>query len=281
MAEKLTTKKNPEEDTEKVMSFWDHMEELRMHIIRSIIAIVVLAVVAFLNRKIIFDYIILAPSKPGFITNEILCNISHKLSLNALCISDINLDIININMSGQFLTHMYISLVAGFIAAFPYILWEIWSFVKPALHENEKKYSRGGIFISTMLFVFGIVFSYFMIVPLTVNFLGTYQVSPTVHNQISLNSYINTVVSLTFAVGLVFELPILVYFLTKIGVLTPDFLKKNRKYMFVILLILSAIITPPDMFSQVLVVIPLVLLYEFSIVISKRVYKRTYGEERG
>ncbi|NOX87290.1 MAG: twin-arginine translocase subunit TatC [Chlorobi bacterium] len=279
MAERITTKKNPEEETEKVMSFWDHMEELRMTIIRSVIAIVILAIVAFLNRKIIFDVIILAPSKPGFFTNEVLCKISHKLSLNALCISDINLDIININMSGQFLTHMYISLVAGFIAAFPYILWEIWRFVRPALHDNEKKYSRGGIFISTLLFAIGIVFSYFMIVPLTVNFLGTYQVSESVHNQISLNSYISTVVSLTFAVGLVFELPILVYFLTKIGVLTPDFLKKNRKYMFVILLILAAIITPPDMFSQVLVVVPLVLLYEFSIVISKRVYKRTYGEE--
>ncbi len=280
MAEKITTKNKPEEK-EKVMSFWDHLEELRMTFIRSFIAVILLAIVAFLNRKIIFDVIILAPSKPGFFTNEILCKISHKLSLNALCISDINLDIININMSGQFLTHMYISLVAGFIVAFPYVLWEIWRFVRPALLENEKKYSRGGLLVSTLLFVTGIVFSYFMIVPLTVNFLGTYQVSPSVHNQISLNSYINTVVSLTFAVGLVFELPILVYFLTKIGVLTPDFLKKNRKYMFVILLVLSAIITPPDMFSQVLVVIPLVLLYEFSIVISKRVYRRTYGEEEG
>lgn len=278
MAEKITTKRKKEKDTEKVMSFWDHMEELRSHIIRSIIAIVVLAIAAFLNRKIIFDVIILAPSKPGFFTNRVLCWVSHKLALNALCISDMNLDIINIKMSGQFLTHMYISLVAGFIVAFPYILWEIWRFVKPAMLNNERKYSRGGILVSTLLFAIGIVFSYFMIVPLTVNFLGTYQVSPTVHNQISLSSYISTVVSLTFAVGVVFELPILVYFLTSIGVVTPGFMKKNRKYMFVILLILAAIITPPDMFSQVLVVIPLVLLYEFSIIISKRVYKRTYGK---
>ncbi len=278
MTEKLTTKNEKKKETEKVMSFWDHMEELRMHIIRSVIAIVVFAVVAFLNRKIIFDVIILAPSKPGFFTNKVLCWISHKLALNALCISDINLDIININMSGQFLTHMYISIVAGFIVAFPYILWEIWRFVKPAMRNNEKKYSRGGILVATLLFAIGILFSYFMIVPLTVNFLGTYQVSPTVHNQISLTSYISTVVSLTFAVGVVFELPILVYFLTSIGVITPAFMKKNRKYMFVILLILAAIITPPDMFSQVLVVIPLVLLYEFSIIISKRVYKKNYGK---
>jgi sec-independent protein translocase protein TatC len=142
------------------------------------------------------------------------------------------------------------------------------------MYEKEKKYSRGGVFISTVLFLLGILFSYYLIVPLTLNFLGTYQVSETVSNQISLDSYISTVVSVTFAVGIVFELPILVYFLTRIGVLTPDFMKKNRKYMFVILLILSAIITPPDMFSQVLVVLPLIGLYEISIGVSKRVYKR-------
>ena len=179
-------------------------------------------------------------------------------------------------MSGQFLTHMYISIVAGFILAFPYILWEIWRFIQPAMYDKEKAYSKGGVFISTLLFLTGILFSFFLIVPLTVNFLGTYQVSQSVANQISLSSYISTVVSVTFAVGIVFELPILVYFLTKVGVLTPDFLKKNRKYMFVILLILSAIITPPDMFSQVLVVVPLIVLYEFSIGVSKRIYKKEY-----
>ncbi len=179
-------------------------------------------------------------------------------------------------MSGQFLTHMYISIVAGFILAFPYILWEIWRFIQPAMYDKEKAYSKGGVFISTLLFLIGILFSFFLIVPLTVNFLGTYQVSESVANQISLSSYISTVVSVTFAVGIVFELPILVYFLTKVGVLTPDFLKRNRKYMFVILLILSAIITPPDMFSQVLVVVPLIILYEFSIGVSKRIYKKEY-----
>ncbi len=275
MEEVNTKKEKPEE---KVMTFWDHLDELRMHIVRSLIAIVILAVIAFLNRQIIFDYIILAPSSSDFITNRALCWVGRHLSLDALCISDMKLKIINIKMSGQFLTHMYISIVAGFILAFPYILWEIWRFVRPAMHENEKTYSKGGVFISTILFLTGILFSFFLIVPLTINFLGTYQVSENVANQISLGSYISTVVSVTFAVGIVFELPILVYFLTKIGVLTPDFLKKNRKYMFVILLILSAIITPPDMFSQVLVVVPLIILYEFSIGVSKRVYKRTYEE---
>ena len=272
MAEEVKTKKEAPE--EKVMTFWDHLEELRGHIIRSLIAIVILAVVAFLNREIIFDYVILAPSKPGFLTNRGLCWIAEQLKINALCIDDMNLQIINIKMSGQFLTHMYISIVTGFILSFPYVLWEIWRFVRPAMHENERKYSRGGVFISTILFLMGILFSYFLIVPLTVNFLGTYHVSETVYNQISLSSYISTVVSVTFAVGIVFELPILVYFLTKIGVITPDFLKKNRRYMYVILLILSAIITPPDMFSQILVVFPLIGLYEFSITVSRRVYKK-------
>jgi len=274
--EEINTKKS--EPKEKVMTFWDHLDELRWHIMRSVIAIVILAIVAFINREIIFDYIILAPSSSEFITNRALCKLGNWLSINALCIKDMKLQIINIKMSGQFLTHMYISIVAGFIIAFPYILWEIWRFVKPAMKETEKKYSSGGVFISSVLFMAGILFSYFLIVPLTVNFLGTYQVSESVYNQISLTSYISTVVSVTFAVGLVFELPILVYFLTKIGVLTPDFMKRNRKYMYVIMLILSAIITPPDMFSQILVVLPLIVLYEFSIGVSNRIYKKNLEE---
>lgn len=270
--------KSKKKNTEKVMTFWDHLDELRMHILRSILAIIVLAIIAFMNREIIFDNIILGPSTSNFITNRMLCKLGELLSVNALCIDDMKLQIINIKMSGQFLTHMYISIVAGFILSFPYMLWEISRFVKPAMRDSEKKYSQGGIFISTILFLMGIAFSYFLIVPLTVNFLGTYQVSENVFNQISLSSYISTVVSVTFAVGVVFELPILVYFLTKIGVLTPDFMKKNRKYMYVILLLVSAIITPPDMFSQVLVVVPLIGLYELSIGVSSRIYKKTQQE---
>ncbi|RLD88904.1 MAG: twin-arginine translocase subunit TatC [Bacteroidetes bacterium] len=275
--EEQTTKHKREEE-EKVMSFWDHLEELRWHIMRSIIAVMVLAVIAFLNQKIIFDYIILAPSTPHFITNRILCRIGEIIHVSSICIKSLNFQIINISMSGQFLTHMYISTVAGFILAFPYILYEIWRFIKPALYDKEEKYSRGGVFISSLLFLLGVLFSYFLIVPLTVNFLGNYQVSNSVMNQISLKSYINTVVSVTFAVGIVFELPILVYFLTKIGIITPEFLTSNRKYMFVVLLTLSAIITPPDMFSQIMVMIPLVGLYEISIKVSRRIYKKIQEE---
>ena len=177
-------------------------------------------------------------------------------------------------MSGQFLIHMYISIAVGFILAIPFVLWEIWRFIKPALKINEKRYSSGAVIVMSFLFLVGICFSYFLIVPLTLNFLGTYRVSDFVVNQITLRSYINTVVSLTFAVGVIFELPVLVFFLTKIGVLTPTFMKKNRKYALVIVLIVSAIITPADIFSQVMVAIPLFALYEISIVISKRVYAK-------
>lgn len=270
----VNSNKKKQKSPEKEMSFWEHLEELRWHIVRSVIAIFIFAIIAFLNRKIIFDVVILAPKDSNFITNRILCQIADYLSISGLCLGDMSLKIINISMSGQFMTHMYISMIVGLVAAFPYVIYEIWSFINPALHTKEKKYSGGAVISSSLLFMLGVLFSYFIIVPLTVNFFGTYQVSDVVENSISLDSYISTVVSVTFAVGLVFELPIFVYFLTKIGIITPSFMKKNRKYMLVILLIIAAIITPPDVFSQILVVIPLYGLYELSISLSKRVYKK-------
>ena len=263
------------------MSFWEHLEELRMHIFRSLVAILILAIVAFLNKRIIFDYIILAPKDMDFITNRFLCQLGEILSIDALCIGRLNLSIQNINMSGQFMTHLYVSLIAGLIVAAPYIIWELWRFIMPALKQKEKKYSTGAVAVSSLLFLAGVLFAYFLIVPLTINFLGTYQVSHDVPNQINLNSYISTVVSVTIAVGIVFELPILVFFLTKVGILTPAFMKKNRKIMLVIVLILSAIITPPDVFSQILVCIPLVGLYELSIRISEKVYRQREVELAG
>ena len=273
MAE-VNSNKKKNKNPEKEMTFWEHLEELRWHIVRSFLAILILAIVAFLNRNIIFDVIILAPKDSDFITNQMLCRIADFLSIPSLCIGDLSLKIININMSGQFMTHMYISFVAGVIVAFPYIIYEIWSFINPALHSKEKSHSGGAVISSSLLFILGVLFSYFLIVPLTVNFLGTYQVSDFVENTMSLSSYISTVVSVTFAVGLVFELPIFVYFLTKAGIITPAFMKKNRKYMLVVLLSISAVITPPDVFSQILVVIPLFGLYELSIGLSKRVYRK-------
>ncbi|MEA3477436.1 MAG: twin-arginine translocase subunit TatC [Bacteroidota bacterium] len=283
MAEVVSNKKKNKkpEPHQKEMSFWEHLEELRWHIIRSVVAIIILGIVAFLNREIIFDEIILAPKDSDFITNRLLCQLADYLSVSALCLDDLSLRVINLKMSGQFLTHMYISIIAGIIVGFPYLVWEIWSFIKPALKSREKKHSGGAVVVCSLLFLTGVLFSYFLIVPLTLHFLGTYQVSEFVKNQIALGSYISTVVSVSFAVGLVFELPVFVYFLTKVGIITPAFMKKNRKYMLIIILVLSAIITPPDIFSQVMVCIPLLLLYEFSIWISKRVYLKRQSELQG
>ena len=181
----------------------------------------------------------------------------------------------NINLSGQFTTHMYISMFAGLIIAAPYVIWEIWRFIKPALYDNERRHSRGAVIVMSLLFLLGVLFSYYLIVPLTLNFFGTYQVSDSVNNQIALSSYISTVVSVTFSLGVVFELPVFIYFLAKVGIITESFLKKNRKYMLVILLIISAIITPPDILSQILVCIPLYGLYELSIIVARRAGKPT------
>jgi len=281
MAEVLSNKKEKKEKEPREMSFWEHLEELRWHIIRSVIAIILLGIIAFLNREIIFDEIILAPKDSDFITNRLLCQLSQYLGIAALCLDNLALSVVNLKMSGQFLTHMYISIVAGIIIGFPYLLWEIWRFIKPALKSTEKKYSGGAVVVCSLLFLVGVMFSYFLIVPLTLHFLGTYQVSEFVQNTIGLSSYISTVVSVSFAVGLVFELPVFVYFLTKVGIITPAFMKKNRKYMLVIILVLSAIITPPDIFSQVMVCIPLMILYEFSIWISKKVYLKRENELKG
>ena len=180
----------------------------------------------------------------------------------------------NINMAGQFSTHLMTSIYAGFILAFPYVFWEIWRFILPALKEKETKVTRGVVFFSSLLFLTGVTFGYYVIAPLSINFLGSYQVSQTVANQISLTSFVSTVTTISLANGIIFELPILVYFLTKIGLLTPQFMRTYRRHAMVITLILSAIITPPDITSQILVSFPLIILYEISIQISKAIVKK-------
>ncbi|HAH56687.1 MAG TPA: twin-arginine translocase subunit TatC [Bacteroidales bacterium] len=257
------------------MSFWGHLDALRGHLFRSVIAIVILFIVAFLKREFIFDQIILAPLNEDFIANRILCRLGELLNMPSICLGTLSLKLININLSGQFLMHMYISFFMALTFASPYIIWEIWRFIRPALYENERKHSRGAVLVMSLLFILGLLFSYFLIVPLTLNFFGNYQVSESVANQIALTSYISTVVSVTFSMGVVFELPVFVYFLAKVGILTPAFLRKNRRYMIVILLTLAAIITPPDVVSQILVVIPLWGLYELSIVVAARALRNS------
>jgi sec-independent protein translocase protein TatC len=253
------------------MSFLDHLEELRWHLLRALGAIIVLAIAAFIFHDIIFDKIILAPKTPDFFTNRMLCAFSEIVNAPTLCINSNPFKIINIQMAGQFTTHIMVSIIAGVILAFPYIFFEFWSFVKPALYSKEKGYAGGAVFYSSLLFLLGVLFGFYVITPLSVHFLGSYTVSSQVENQIDLTSYISTVAKVVLASGIVFELPVLVFFLTKIGLITPSFLRQYRKHSIVVILLLSAIITPPDIFSQVLVCFPLLFLYEIGIIISKRV----------
>lgn len=270
----MAFRKRKTKDGEAEMSFLEHLEELRWHIIRSILAIVILMIAAFLFKDFIFNKVILAPKNPGFFTNRLLCNLGKILHTDLLCINSKPFELINIKMAGQLTTHIAVSMVAGLIVAFPYVLWEFWKFFRPALYPTEKQHARGAVLAATLLFFTGVLFGYYLLSPLSVHFLTTYEISPEVTNQINIRSYIGTLSSICLATGLVFEVPIITFFLTKIGIITPEFLVKYRRYAVVIIFILSAIITPPDVFSQVLVGIPLLLLYEVGIIISRRVVKQ-------
>ena len=267
------TKKNGIAEDE--MTFWDHLEEFRGVLIRGVIAIVAISIIAFSFKKVLFDYIILAPKSSTFITYRILCKIGKMLSMDSFCLEPSTINLININLAGQFMSHMMISLITGLVISIPYIIWELWRFVSPGLTEKERENTRGVVLIVSLLFLTGILFSYFLVVPLMVNFLGNYQVSETVVNTISLTSYTSSVTTLTLLMGLIFEFPVVVVFLTKIGILSPKLLRKYRKHIIVIIFITAGLITPsPDIFSQLIVAIPLYALFEISIFISARNYKK-------
>ncbi len=260
------------------MTFLEHLEELRWHLIRAFIAILIIAIAAFLFREIVFDKIILAPKNPDFLTNKLLCLLGEKVNIPNLCINTKSFQLISIKMAGQFTMHITTSIFAGIILGFPYLFWEFWRFIKPALYEKETKHTRGAVAISSFLFLTGVLFGYYIIAPLSVHFLGSYNVSDQVINQINLKSYIGTITSVTLAAGVTFELPILVYFLSKAGLITPGFLKKYRRHAIILILILAATITPPDIFSLILVTFPLLLLYEVGIIISRNIYKKLAKE---
>jgi sec-independent protein translocase protein TatC len=265
---------------EKEMSFLDHLEELRWHLIRSTAAVMILAVLAFIFKDFIFNTLIFGPKHPDFPTYRMFCSISQALGLDTFCFQEMPFRIQSRTMAGQFSAHMWTSIYAGIIVAFPYILYEFWKFISPGLKEKERKTSRGFIFIASLLFFLGVLFGYYLITPLSINFLGNYQVSKEVFNDFDLDSYISLVRTSVLACGIVFELPIIMYILTKIGLITPEILRKNRKFALIIVLILSAIITPPDIVSQIIVAIPIIILYEVSIYISKIVIRNQKREER-
>jgi len=262
----------PEEDDG--MSFLDHLEALRWHLIRAFSSVIILAIIAFLFSRQLFDKVLLAPKTADFFTNKIFCEFGNYIGAESLCINTKPFQIISIKMAGQFSSDIMVSVIAGFIIAFPYVFWEIWAFIKPAFYENEKKNARGAVITSSLLFMIGVLFGYYIITPLSVHFLGSYNVSNQVINQIGLDSYISTIASITLASGVIFELPIVIYFLSKVGLVTPAFLKKYRRHAIVLIVIVAAVITPPDVFSQILVSLPLILLYEVGIKISARMERK-------
>ncbi|MEN8115570.1 MAG: twin-arginine translocase subunit TatC [Bacteroidota bacterium] len=276
--EEQTTKKKGKQRKQSEMSFLDHLEELRWHIVRSAGAVMLFAIVAFVLKSFIFDVIILNPMTPDFWTNRMFVKLGDLVGSEAIKINQQPLELISIKMAGQFSMHIWVSIVAGLIFASPVVFYEIWSFIKPALYDKEKKHAGGAVFYTSVLFILGVLFGYFLIVPLSIHFLGTYNVSSDVTNQINLKSYIGSVTSISLAAGVVFLIPIFSYFLSKVGLVTPQFMKTYRKHSYVVMLLLSAIITPPDIFSQIMVCFPLVFLYEIGIMISRRVVKNREKE---
>lgn len=267
-------------DNPNEMSFLDHLEELRWHLIRSTLAIVIVACVAFVMKDFIFG-IIFGPKSLDFPTYRFFCEVATYFGFDSeFCGDELPFRIQSRLMAGQFSAHIWTSIWSGFILAFPYVLWELWRFISPGLHANEKKYSRGFILVASALFFLGVLFGYYVVAPLSINFLGTYQVSQEVSNEIDLSSYIGTVRAAVIACGIMFELPIIIFFLTKVGLVTPEILKKYRKIALVIVLILSAVITPPDIASQIVVAVPVLILYQISIQISKVVLKRQAKKEQ-
>lgn len=263
------------------MSFLQHLEVLRWHLMRSVFAILLGATSLFIAKTFVFDKIIFAPKNADFVTFRFLCEVSIKLSewlpfifsQDSICIGQNLPQLQNIHMAGQFMTHILVSLIGGIIIAFPYLVFEVWRFIKPGLKASERKYATGIVFFTSLLFLSGVSFGYFVITPLSVNFFLSYSISDSVATIPTLSTYISTVTTVVLACGFVFQLPNLVYFLAKAGVVSARVMKAYRKHSFVAALILSAVITPPDVFSQILVSFPLVILYELSIFIARRVEK--------
>ena len=254
------------------MTFMDHLEVLRWHLVRASAFILLLGLILFFFPDFVFGKIIFGPIRTDFITYSWLCKISETFGgVDGLCVTKINFQLISNQLAGQFTTHLWISLLGGIILGFPYLLFEMWRFIRPALKETEAKPARGFVFFGSLLFIIGILFAYYIIVPMSVQFLGNYSITSDnfIKTLPTIDDYISLISTLVLATGLVFEMPILVYFLTRLGIFTPSFMKKFRRHAIVVLLIIAAFITPsPDIASQLLVFAPLYFLYEISIFVS-------------
>ncbi|MEO1518569.1 MAG: twin-arginine translocase subunit TatC [Bacteroidota bacterium] len=252
------------EQDQKEMSFLDHLEELRWHLIRSAISIIVIAIAVFAAGRVVFEKVVLAPKEPWFVTYQVICSLSERL-----CFTPPDFDLMTIALGEQFIVHLKVSVMLGIVVAFPYILFEIWRFIKPGLYPNEQKAARGFVTVCSFLFFFGVSFGYFIVSPFAVTFLAGYNVGAV--SSPSLASFVNYMTMFTVPTGVVFELPVIVFFLSKIGLLYPEFMRTYRRHAFVLILILAAIITPPDVVTQFLIGVPLYALYEISIIVCKRV----------
>jgi sec-independent protein translocase protein TatC len=280
LVNKFLAKRNSVGSPGAEMGFTDHIEELRWHLVRSIVAIIIGAILVFVNINWVFDTIIMGPTRTDFISYRWLCSFGKMIHVDALCLDEVQMKFQNTQVSGQFMMSFSISFMLGFIIAFPYVFWEFWRFVKPALKAKELKYARGIVFWSSALFFLGVAFAYFLIAPFTINFFAGYQLSEQFENIITINNYYDTMSDLILGLGIVFELPILVYFLSRVGVVTPKLMRDQRRFAIVIIMVIAAVITPPDWFSIFLVAIPLVILYEAGIVVSARILKEKKKREK-
>ena len=260
------------------MGFLDHLEELRWHLVRSVVAIVVFSIAAFLAKEFVWKVLILGPIYSDFWTYRQLCYLAELLQTPVLCLGEIPIDIQNRTITGQFTMHVKSSVVIGLVLGFPYIFWEIWRFVKPGLKKNERAASRGVVAAVSFLFLLGVLFGYYIVTPLSLNFLGNYSLVDTIQNNIDISSIMSTIATLVLACGFMFQLPMVTYILSKAGIITPQMMKRYRRHAIVVILLVSAIITPPDVMSQILIAMPLTLLYEISILISKRINKKREKE---
>lgn len=268
------------DEEEEGMSFLDHLEQLRWHLLRSLSAVLILTVAAFLAKSIVFGQVILGPSKVDFVTYRLLCKVSEYFGVTALCIDHLPFTIQSRQMTGQFSMHLTSSMVVGLVVAFPYIFWEVWRFISPGLYIKEKQAARGAVFFVSMLFFAGAAFGYFILAPLSINFLANYQLDPTILNEFDITSYVSTLVMLVLASALMFQLPVVIYFLSMSGLVTAAMLRTYRRHAIVVILILAAVITPPDVISQVLIAMPILVLYEAGISIAKRLEKKRAEKER-
>lgn len=273
--------KNKGKNLEAEMSFFEHLEVLRWHLIRSVIAIAVFAILAFAYNDFIINQVILGPKRLDFWTYRMMCKLGEVLSLDELCVKRIPFNLISTELTSQFMLQINSSLLTALVLGFPYLLFEIWLFIKPALTEVERKSAQGFIFYASALFLIGALFGYYIVVPLSINFLANVDLSVEINNQITIDNYLSTIATLTIGCGVVFLLPIIIFILSKLGLMTPAFLRASRRYATVIILVLAAVITPSaDVITMLTVAAPMFILYEMSIMVSARVHKRKEQREK-